>query len=220
MFALNKCLVRSCQNLAVSSFGKDGDVIDEPGFCMDHAPNPGMLKAKIYDCINENDTIVGLNASGMIFADMDFSGKRFYGCNFQRCFFKNVRSEGMRSRMSMFDFSTFDVCAMLKLSAQFSSFGGCSFAHTLFTGSDLAQDNFNGVQAFQCAFDDSDLYSSRFVRARLTNTSFRNCNVKKTMFLECVRENVSFKMSNTREAIFDSEGSALFQEQGGAGGAR
>ena len=101
-------------------------------------------------------------------------------------------------------------CSILQHSP-FTSFACCTFSHTIFTGSDMVQNNFNGVQAFQSSFDDSDLYNSRFIGARLVDTSLRNCNIKNTLFLECSCENVSMKMSNTREAVFDRKGSELFQ---------
>ena len=58
---------------------------------------------------------------------------------------------------------------------QFTSFACCTFSHTIFTGSDMVQNNFNGVQAFQSSFDDSDLYNSRFIGAHLVDTSLLGC---------------------------------------------
>lgn len=210
MYTLNKCLVHSCQNIALSTIGEDGTIQDTRGYCLDHIPNPGQALEAISRYITEHERIVGLNASGMLFHDMDFSGKRFYGCNMLRCTFKNVHSEGVRARMSMFDMSQFDVCTIIQANIQFCSFGGSKFSHTLFTGSDMVQNNFNGIMAFQCSFDNSDLYNSRFIKSTLVNTSFRDCNVKKTLFIAAMRENVSFRKSNTLEAIFDTEGSALY----------
>lgn len=219
MYTLNKCLVHSCKNLALSTFDEDGNITDKQNYCLDHIPDPGKVKEQIYNYIKTHDVIVGLNTAGITFADIDLTDKRFYGCNFQHCTFTNLHSNGLRSRMSMFDFAVFSDCTLLNCNMQFTSFGGCTFSHTLFTGSDMVQNNFNGMQSFQSSFDDSDLYNSRFIRARLVNTSFRNCNVKKTMFLDCTQENVSFKMSNTREAVFDRGGSALFQGVDQTGGA-
>lgn len=77
--------------------------------------------------------------------------------------------------------------------------------HAIFTGSDLIQNNFNGITAYQSSFDDSDLYNSRFIKAVLINTSMINCNLKKVAFYESAREGVSFKLSNTREALLDKK---------------
>ncbi len=112
--------------------------------------------------------------------------------------------------MSMFDFATFADCNLTKSNIQFASFGGATFSHVLFTGSDMVHDNFCQIQAFQSSFDDSDLYNSRFINAKLIDVSLRNCNLKQTIIANCEQENVSFKMSNTFEAIFDFRGSALF----------
>jgi uncharacterized protein YjbI with pentapeptide repeats len=210
MYTLNKCLVRSCRNLALSTFDENGNITENKNYCLDHIPDPGKIKEQIYNYINTHDKIIGLNTAGITFTDINLTNKRFYGCNFQHCTFINLHSEGFRSRMSMFDFAVFSDCNLLNCNMQFTSFAGCTFSHTLFTGSDMIQNNFNGVQAYQSSFDDSDLYNSRFIHAKLVNTSFRDCNVKKTIFCEIEQENVSFKMSNTREAVFDRRGSALF----------
>jgi len=210
MYTLNPCLEPSCRKTALSVFDAAGNLIESRSYCLDHTPDPEKAKKDIYRYINEHEKIIGLTAAGISFTDIDFTGKKFYGCNFQHCSFSNLHSEALRSRMSMFDFSSFIDCNLLKSNIQFTSFAGCTFSHTLFTGSDMIQDNFCGVEAYQSSFDDSDLYNSRFIRAKLVNTSFRNCNIKKTVFCELEQENVSFKMSNTREAEFDRRGSELF----------
>lgn len=214
MYTMNKCLVHSCGNVALSTFGEDGTIQEGRGYCLDHIPNPGQAQQMISAYIETHERIVGLNASGMLFHDMDFTGKCFYGCNLQRCTFKNIHSEGLRARLTMFDLSQLDVCTVLSANVQFCSFGASKFSHTLFTGSDLVQNNFNGVMSFQCSFDNSNLYNSRFINARLVNTSFRDCNIKKTLFVGSDRENVSFSKSNTLEAIFDLEGSAIYTGDG------
>lgn len=210
MYTMNKCLVHSCSNMALSTFDSKGAIQEGKGYCLDHIPNPSQSLEAISRYVMTHERIVGLNASGMLFHDVDLSGKRFYGCNLFRCTFKNVHCEGLRARMSMFDMSQFDVCTILRANIQFCSFGGSKFSHTLFTGSDLVQNNFNGIMAFQCSYDNSNLYNSRFIKSTLVNTSFRDCNIKKTYFLEAKRENVSFRKSNTLEAVFDTEGSALY----------
>ncbi len=215
MFALNKCIVRACNNLAVSTIDENGIISDSKNYCLDHIPNPGKAQQDIFNYIQTHDTIMGLNVTGMTISGIDLSNKRFIGCNFMRCTFTNIHSENFKSIMSMFDFAVFADCNFLKGSIKFSSFAGCNFSHTLFTDSDLIQSNFNGVQALQSSFDDSDLYNSTFIKAKLINTSFRNCNLKKTSFFDITKENVSFKMSNTREAIFDEGGSMLFQDING-----
>ena len=211
MFTLNKCLVHSCKNLSLSVFDKTSGITEERGYCLNHTPDPGRAKESIYDYIKTHDVVVGLNAAGIMFRDIDLSDKRFYGCNFQHCTFSALRSEGLLGKLCMFDFATFTDCTLAVSTMQFTSFACAAFSHTIFTGSDMVQNNFNGVYAFQSSFDDSDLYNSRFIGAHLVDTSLRNCNIKNTLFLDCVCENVSMKMSNTREAVFDRKGSELFQ---------
>lgn len=209
MFQQNKCLVHYCKNNALSTFDENGNFLTTRYYCLDHIPNPGKAKDDIYKYILEHEIIVGLNACGIIFKDIDFSNKRFYGCNFTNSTFINIHSENVVIRMCFFDFAIFNDCSFLKSNTIFSSFSGSTFSHTLFTSSEIIQDNFNGIKAYQSSFDDSDLFNSRFIYGTLVDTSFRNCNLKKTLFYNTKRTNVSFKMSNTREALFDVEGSAL-----------
>jgi len=211
MFTLNKCLVPYCQNSALSSLNEQCCLTDEKGYCLDHIPNPGKAKEDIYNYIKNNETIVGLNACGLILENIDFTNKKFFGCNFTHCTFINIHSENVVLKMCIFDFALFNDCNFIHSNTLFTSFSGATFSHTLFTSSDMIQNNFNGVQAYQSSFDNSDLLNSRFIKAKLVDTSFRNCNVKKTLFYKTERTNVSFKMSNTREAIFEAKGSALSQ---------
>ena len=204
MFTLNKCLVHYCRNHALSTFDKEGNLCDEKSYCLDHTPNPGKMKVDIYNYIATHDTIVGLNACGLLFSDIDFSNKKFFGCNFTNCTFINIHSENLLMRMCFFDFAIFNDCNFLHSKNLFNSFSMATFTHTLYTSSDLVQNNFNGIKAYQCSFDDSDLLNSRFIGATLVDTSFRNCNLKKSIFYDTNRTNVSFKMSNTREALFES----------------
>ena len=104
---MNKCRVRACHNIAVSTFDENGEITENKGYCIDHSPNPGKSKEDILKYIATHEKIVGLNANGMTFSDMDLSNKKFYGCNFQHCTFTNVHSKGFRSRMTMFDFAVF-----------------------------------------------------------------------------------------------------------------
>lgn len=210
MFAQNKCLVDSCNKMSLSSFSDEGKLQEIRGFCLDHSPNPGAAKQAILDYIMKNETIVGLNASGLMFQDLDFSNKRFYGCNFSHCTFTNIHSQNFRSRMNFWDFAIFNDCNLIKSNMLFNSFAGCTFNHTLFTASELVQCNFNGAKCFQSSFDDSDLLNSKFIKSNLVDTSFRNCNLKRADFFTSTRSNVSFKMSNTREARFVRNGSELY----------
>lgn len=210
MFNQQKCLVTSCKKSSLSSFDENGNILESRHYCLDHIPNPGKIKEEIYEYIRTHEKIVGLNASGLMFTDLDISGKKFYGCDFSNCTFQNISSRGMRSRLSVFDFAVFNDCNLIESNIMFSSFSGCTFSHTLFTSSEIIQSNYNGSKAFQCSFDDSDLYNSRFIKSELVDTSFRNCNLKKVDFFESYRRNVSFKMSNTREALFTRYGSDIF----------
>ena len=205
MFTLNKCLVNYCNNHALSSFDQNGTLCSSDSYCLDHIPNPGKIKDDIYNYIATHDKIVGLNACGLIFSNIDFSNKKFFGCNFTNCTFLNIHSENLLLRMCFFDFAIFNDCNFIHSKNLFNSFSMATFTHTLYTSSDLVQNNFNGIKAYQCSFDDSDLLNSRFINATLVDTSFRNCNIKKTIFYNTNRTNVSFKMSNTREALFESE---------------
>lgn len=212
MFSFNKCLVRACKHLAVSTFDENGEITENKSYCIDHSPNPGKVHADVINYINTHEKIIGLNAAGMTFSNMDFSGKKFYGCDFQHCTFINIHSKGLRSRMSIFDFAVFTDCNLIESNIHFTSFSGSTFSRTLFTSSELLQNNYNGINAVQSSFDDSDLYNSRFINSKLINISFRNCNLKKVLFQGVTQENVSFKMSNTREAVFDDDGSELFKD--------
>ena len=199
------CSKSGCQKTALSSFDENGELIEGNSFCFDHHPNLTELHSQICRYIETHDKIVGMNASGIHFDDMDFTGKKFYGCNLQHCIFSNLHSENFRARITSFDFSIFSDSNLISSNFQFSSFAGAVFSHVLFTNSELVHNNFCGIHAEQSSFDDSDLYNSRFIRADLANTSFRNCNIKKTCFYEMQQQNVSFKLSNTREALFSTE---------------
>ncbi len=210
MFTQNRCLVHYCKNSALSTFDENGNLKDGKNYCIDHISDPGKFKKDVYSYIHSHDKIVGLNATGLLFSDIDISNKQFFGCNFSKCSFINVKAENLRFKVSIFDFSTFNDCMFVKSNALFCSFSGSIFTHTLLTSSEIIQSNFNGIKAFQSSFDDSDLYNSRFILAELVDTSFRNCNLKKANFLNSKRTNISFKMSNTREAIFNSEPDHIF----------
>ena len=82
MFTLNKCLVNYCNNHALSTFDQNGNLCSSDSYCLDHIPNPGKIKDDIYNYIATHDKIVGLNACGLIFSNIDFSNKKFFGCNF------------------------------------------------------------------------------------------------------------------------------------------
>lgn len=213
MFTINKCLVNICKNNALSSFDENGNLINGKGYCLDHAPDPGLAQSAILNYIRNNEKIIGLNARGMIFKDIDFSNKKFFGCDFSHCTFQNIKWENTLFRISVFDFAFFNDCNFIQNNSLFTTFSCCTFTHTLFNASDMLQCNFNGAKAFQCSFDNSDFFSTRFINATLVDTSFRNCNLKKTVFSGASRENVSFKMSNTREAVFGSAKDPLHAEQ-------
>ena len=210
MFVYKKCSEHNCTHFAISDFDSNGNLIESGEFCYAHAPDKDAIQKKIYDYINSHDKIIGLNASGMTFTNIDFTSKGFYGCNFSHCLFAGLNSRKIRTRMCTFDFATFSDCNLLECSSHFTSHAGAKFSHVILTGSDLIQDNFCGLSSFQSSFDDSDLYSSYFINAKLIDTSFRNCNIKETVFYEITQQNVSFRQSNTNAAIFDKRGSALF----------
>lgn len=204
MFSHEFCSKPGCHNFALSRFLPNGEIVATDSFCLKHHPDIEGFKYDLINYIKNHEKIVGLSAYGLTFENHDFSGKRFYGCNMQHCIFTNIHSENFRSRISSFDFSIFSDCNLLSSNLQFVSLAGAKFSHVLFTNSDLVQNNFCGIQAYQSSFDDSDLYNSRFIRANLIDTSFRNCNIKRTNFVEINKSNVSFKLSNTREAIFST----------------
>ncbi|BDC96639.1 MULTISPECIES: pentapeptide repeat-containing protein [Treponema] len=211
MYLMNICKRPECRRSVLSDFDDNGNIRENGDFCFMHHPDQEGITKKLIRYIESHDKIVGLNASGVTFSNVDFTDKKFYGCNFCRCFFLGVNAMNMRSRMSIFDYAVFTDCNFLSSNIKFTSLGAAKFIHVLFTGSDLVQDNFSGISAFQSSFDDSDLYNSRFIRANLADTSFRNCNLKKTIFYDVQQTNVSFKQSNTKEAFFDQKGSEAFK---------
>ena len=71
MFTINKCLVNICKNNALSSFDENGNLINGKGYCLDHAPDPGLAQSAILNYIRNNEKIIGLNARGMIFKDIN-----------------------------------------------------------------------------------------------------------------------------------------------------
>ena len=103
MFTLNKCLVNYCNNHALSTFDQNGNLCSSDSYCLDHIPNPGKIKDDIYNYIATHDKIVGLNACGLIFSNIDFSNKKFFGCNFTNCTFLNIHSENLLLRMCFFE---------------------------------------------------------------------------------------------------------------------
>ncbi len=201
MFELRMCTHKGCFKQAISTV-IDGK-LEKAAYCLEHSPNPVEAEALLHDYIDSHERIVGLNASGLTFENVDFTDKKFYGCTFQYCNFLGLHSERFRMRISVLDFSIFSNTNLISSNFQYVSFAGSTFSQVLFTGSDLVHNNFNGVLSLQSSFDDSDLYNSRFIRAKLVNTSIRNCNIKKTIFYDIEQENVSFKLSNTREAFFE-----------------
>ena len=84
MFTQNKCLVHYCRNNALSTFDAEGNITDEKNYCLDHIPDPGLAKAEICRYIAEHEKIVGLNASGILFNNVDFS----YPLSFWQGFFR------------------------------------------------------------------------------------------------------------------------------------
>lgn len=210
MFSYQTCSADGCKGLAVSGFGEDGALLENGRFCFAHVPDQKKTKKEIFDYIKSHDKIIGLNANGLVFENIDLSNKAFYGCSFSHCRFHGLKTTGIRSRISTFEFSTFSDCNLLECNIHFTSFAGAKFSHVLLTGSDMIQDNFCGIESYQSSFDDSDLYNSRFMNGILIDTSFRNCNIKGAMFFKTIMKNVSFRQSNTNAAVFDERGSALF----------
>ena len=91
MFSLNKCLVHTCNNLALSTFDENGNIINGKNYCLSHIPNPSKIQNEIYNYIKTHDKIVGLNTVGMTFTDIDLTDKKFYGCDFTYCTFTNLQ---------------------------------------------------------------------------------------------------------------------------------
>jgi len=212
MYVINTCTTPGCNKLALSTIKADGTLVESSSFCFDHTEDKPFASRRIIDYIMGHEKIIGLDASGISFSDIDLSNKKFYGCNFSHCTFTGVHAAKLRSRMCILDFSVFFESSFIESNMQYTSFSGSSFSQVLLTGSDLIDNNFNGIAAYQSSFDDSDLYNSRFIRATLENTSFRNCNIKKAIFYESKRSNASFKLSNTREALFDKSSDGRISE--------
>ena len=141
MFTYTICQSLGCTQSAITPFYEDSE--GKKCYCLQHTPNQELAKQSIYQYLRTHDKIIGLVANGMSFADVDFSNKNFYGCSFQHCSFSNIKTINCRSRLTLFDFSIFTDCSFLESSLQFTSFAGAAFSHVLFTGSDLACDQFN-----------------------------------------------------------------------------
>ena len=210
MFSFSKCIHPGCTHFAISDFDSNGNLVEYGSYCYAHTENKDAAQEKFYDYIRSHDKIIGMNASGLTFTNIDFTGKGFFGCDFSNCIFVGIKTTGIRIRMSNFSFSILSDCNFLESNVHFTTYAGAKFSHVLFTGSDMIRNNFCGISAFQSSFDDSDLYASYFINAKLIDTSFRNCNIKETVFYEIEQQNISFRQSNTNAAIFDKRGSALF----------
>lgn len=218
MFTYNKCLVKSCPNMAFSkvlpsptSPTSSKEAINETiiennsSYCLSHSSNPKKAMQDISQYIRTHEKIEHLNVSGMTFYNIDVSDKFFYGCTFMHCTFVDFHAYQCHFYLCITDFSVFTGSSFLNCNIQSCSFAGTKLSHCIFSNGELTQNNFNGVSCYQSSFDNSDLYNSRFILSRLENVSFRNCNLKKANFSHIARNNVSFEISNTREAIFDSE---------------
>ena len=107
MFSLNKCLVRACTHQAISTIDENGNITENKGYCLDHIPNPGKTQEDIKNYIKNHDVIVGLNAAGLTFLNVDLSNKRFFSCNFMHTTFTNVHAKDLKLRMCHFDFAVF-----------------------------------------------------------------------------------------------------------------
>ena len=59
MFTQNICMVHYCRNLALSSFDKNGKIIEAKGYCLDHIPDPGNAKKskKMYKLFSHGHTV-------------------------------------------------------------------------------------------------------------------------------------------------------------------
>ena len=71
MFSLNTCLEPGCCKNSLSSFNSNGEIIEVPGYCLDHTADKESVKQKIYDYINTHDKIIGLDASGLLFENIE-----------------------------------------------------------------------------------------------------------------------------------------------------
>src|SRR5574344_1648879 len=102
MYTLNSCMVPECPHLSLSSFDSDGNLLEIPGHCFEHTKDKDKFLAQLHDYVVSHEKIVGLNAYGISFDDIDLTNKKFYGCDFQHCTFTGVHSNGMRMRMCLF----------------------------------------------------------------------------------------------------------------------
>jgi len=82
---------------------------------------------------------------------------------------------------------------------------GSNFSFCDFTGSDLINVNFNGIQGSSAVFDESDLFYSRFINSSLPDSSFQDCNLKRVDFTEADLKNVDFTDSNPEESYISRE---------------
>ncbi len=194
MFKINPCAA-GCGRPAVTGYN----------LCFIHLANPEQEYKRICEFIEENKSIKDVCISGVRFENTDFSAHQIFGCNFREASFIHCNFTGVVTRMSFFDFATFNDCDFSKSDLQFASFAGTRVNNCTFEGSEIVHVNFEGAAIAGSRFDNSNLYNSRFISADLEKTTFINCNLKQVYFISAKQKDIFFKSSNTAEAVFEME---------------
>ena len=158
---------------------------------------------RIKEFIINTKTINDLNAQGLHFRKMDFSGCQIFESSFSGAVFDNCIFNNTRMRLVFFDFTTFNSCEFINVDFHFLSFGGAAIEHCRFDNSELVDINFGGANIIDTEFCNNNLYNSRFIESKISKTSIVNCNVKRVNFCKSRQDELVFKTSNTAEAIFD-----------------
>ncbi len=194
VFDVAKCRVPGC-----SSPGW-GDT----AYCNRHHPEPESFRSKMLEIMQDRTPEHWENSdwSYMDLSGLDLQNRDFHYCRFRGSNLRDTNFSGCRFAMCLFD----DVTASKSLFRNTKMISvlaaGGIFEQADFTGSDLININFIGIQANQAIFDESDLFYSRFIGASLENARFRDCNLKRVDFTLASLDGINFDDSNAEEAYF------------------
>ncbi|MDR1904115.1 MAG: pentapeptide repeat-containing protein [Treponema sp.] len=173
--------------------------------CAVHSAEAEAEAKRIALYIAGEETITDLNAEGLRFDEVDFSGRRFDGCTFQNASFYRCNFSSSFMRVCFFDFANLSECNFEKSNLTFLSFAGASISNSTFRYSEICNVNYGGCVISGVVFDHSKLYNSRFIRANLEDTSIIDCDLKQVNLIKICKTNVIIKSSNTNEAIHTME---------------
>jgi uncharacterized protein YjbI with pentapeptide repeats len=113
MFTISPCAA-GCGRSAISG----------SNICFVHQANQEQEIKRIENYIAGEKTIKDLNAAGIRFTEVDFSGRRFFGCNFKEASFSKCIFSDTVMRMCFFFFFYFFECDFFAMDLQFLFFFG------------------------------------------------------------------------------------------------